>query len=94
MLQDPYAAAGTVPDGLVTLRQFVGGLNAALSDQSYAGYDGYAANPTGRFYSVGPYGAAIEGQPVTVSSAGGVSLSPAMVLIGLAVAAFVLLQKA
>jgi hypothetical protein len=94
MLQDPNAAAGTVPDGLVTLRQFVGGLNAALNDQAYSGYDGYAANRAGQFYTVGPYGAAVEGQPIAVSSAGGVSLSPAVVLIGLAVVAYVLLKKA
>jgi hypothetical protein len=79
MLQDPNSAS--VPDGLVTLRQFVGGLNSALNDQSYAGYDGYAYNPSGQFRTLGPNGAAVEGQPVTMTQSGSVTLSPGAILL-------------
>jgi hypothetical protein len=79
MLQDPNSAS--VPDGLVTLRQFVGGLNAALNDQSYAGFDGYAYNPSGQFRTLGPNSSAVEGQPVSLTPSGGMTLSPGALLL-------------
>lgn len=63
----------TTNQDLYTLRSFVGGLNAALNDQSYAGVDAVAYNPPNQFVSVGPYSTSVDGQPVTVS--GGVSMS-------------------
>lgn len=71
----------TTNQDLYTLRAFVGGLNAALNDQSYAGVDAVAYNPVGQFYSTGPYGASVEGttQPVAVS--GGISMSRQTVML-------------
>jgi hypothetical protein len=81
----------TTNQDLYTLRSFVGGLNAALNDQSYAGADAVAYNPVGQFYSTGPYGVSVEGQPVAVS--GGVSMSPNTVLLLLLAAGVWFLSK-
>lgn len=91
-MQDPYTLQRP-SDTLVRLRQFVGDVNAALNDQSYAGQDGLAANRPGQFAVVGPYGASIEGQPVALTSAGGLQLSPAVVLIGLGVLVALVARK-
>lgn len=92
MLSDPVKT-DTVPDGIVWLRQFVGGINSALNDQTYAGTDGYVGNPSGGFLAVGPYGSSVEGQPISVSQAGGVTVSPSFTLILLGAAAFWLLTR-
>jgi hypothetical protein len=84
----------TTNQDLYTLRAFVGGLNAALNDQSYAGADAVAYNPVGQFYSTGPYGVAVEGttQPVAVS--GGVSMSPnTLLLLAIGVGVWLLSKK-
>lgn len=66
---------------LLTLRSFVNSFNNALNDQSYAGADGYVYNPPGQFEVAGPYGTAVEGQPITVSGGGSLRLSPGMLIL-------------
>lgn len=83
----------TTNQDLYTLRSFVGGLNAALNDQSYAGVDAVAYNPPSQFLSVGPYGASVEGQPVGVTHSGALRISPGMTLILLGAGLFWLFTK-
>jgi hypothetical protein len=77
---DPNAR---ISDALVSVRQFVGTLNGALNDQSYAGHDGVAYNPTGQFQQVGPTSTAVEGKPAIVATVGGFQVTAPMVLIAL-----------
>lgn len=81
-------------DRLRTLRQFVTfGAGLTGQDQSLSGTDFAAVNPPGQFSNVGPYGTAIEGQPiVTYSPNAGVTVAPIMIVAGLALAAFLLLK--
>ena len=90
MYQDPAISGPRVPDSLINLRQFVGGLNQALNDQSYAYTDATAYNPPGQFVTMAPSGqASIEGQPVIVRSAdGGLTLSPVALVLAAAAAAY------
>jgi hypothetical protein len=92
-LRDPNADDPAVPDWLVTTRQFVGTLNSALNDQSYAGTDGSVYRPTGGFVTVGPQGASVEGRPITLTRAGGVQLSAPMVWLLLGAGAFWVFSK-
>jgi len=82
-------------DALRTVRQFVGTLSGALAgyDQAVAGQDGYSWSLPGQYQTVGPYGVAIEGQPVTISRGGGLYISPMLVLVGIGAAAVMLLKK-
>ena len=87
--QDPAQAQ----DQLRPVRQFISLLAGATGDQTYAGYDSYAVNPSGQFYAQGPNGVAVEGQPIVRTPGGGVSLSPAIVMLGIgAVLAYVWLK--
>ncbi len=75
-------------DVLRPLRLFIGTLNTAFyGDQNYTGEDASVWNAPGQFSVVGPYGTAVEGQPVMITRNGGVSISPALVLIALGAAA-------
>ena len=85
---DPNQVDPAVPDWLVTTRQFVGTLDRTLNDQAYANTDGLAYNPTGQFVNVGPQGTAVEGRPIALTSAGGVTVSPGMTMALLGAAAF------
>jgi hypothetical protein len=81
-------------DQLRTTRQFIsllGGLTG--QDQTLSGTDYAAVNGPGQFSNVGPYGTSVEGQPIiTYSPTSGMTLSPFLVLGGLAVAAYLFLK--
>jgi hypothetical protein len=81
-------------DELRPYRQFLSLVSGVTGDQSYNDMDSYGANPTGQFTSVGPYSSAVEGQPIVTYSPnnGTVSIAPVVLLIGLGLAAFVLLK--
>lgn len=80
-------------DELRPYRQFLSFASGITGDQTYNNLDSYGANPTGQFTSVGPYGSSVEGQPiVTYSPNAGVTMAPIVLLIGLGIAAFVLLK--
>lgn len=64
---------------LYTLRSFVNSFSYALNDQAFGNADGSVYNPPGQFQVAGPYGTAVEGQPVAVS--GALRLSPTLMLI-------------
>jgi hypothetical protein len=73
-------------DSMRPLRLFVGALNGALNDQSYAGQDSAVYNPPNQFTVVGPYGTGVDGKPIAITRAGGLVISPALMLVGLGVA--------
>lgn len=74
-------------DQLRPLRQFISALNTSLSsDQSYAGVDGNVNNPPRQFQVVGPTGTSVEGQPIKLTGDGALTISPALVLVGVGVA--------
>lgn len=81
-------------DQLRSIRQFVsliGGFSG--NDQTLAGTDFAAVNAPGQFSSVGPYGTAVEGQPIiTYSPQQGMTVAPMLVLAGLALAAYFMLK--
>lgn len=80
-------------DELRPLRQFMSLMGGLTGDQTYTGMDTYPVNPTGQFTSVGPYGSSVEGQPiVTYSPTAGVTMAPILLLLGLGVAAFLVLK--
>ena len=80
-------------DELRPYRQFMSLVSGLTGDQTYSGADQTGANPTGQFVSVGPYGTSVEGQPiVTYSPNSGVTMAPVVLLIGLGVAAILLLK--
>lgn len=80
-------------DELRPYRQFMSLLSGLTGEQTYSGADQNTGNPTGQFVSVGPYGTSVEGQPiVTYSPTGGVTMAPVVLLIGLGVAAILLLK--
>lgn len=75
-------------DQVNTLRGFVGVLNGYLgNDQSTAGYDAYPVNRPGVYQTIGPYGVAVEGAPVSTLQNGAVVVSPGLVLMLLGAAA-------
>lgn len=80
-------------DALVTLRQFVNAFGQALNDQSYAGTDASVYNPPGQFAVYGPYGASVEGQPITLTGNGGAYISPTVLLMLMGAAAVLLLKR-
>ena len=81
-------------DELRPYRQFMSLVSGISGEQTYSGADTASANSTGQFVSTGPYGTAVEGQPIVTYSpqSGAVSIAPVVLLIGLGVAAFVLLK--
>ena len=82
---------------LRAVRSFISGTwNGGGSDQSYAGQDFTAVNPTRSYQTIGPNGAvAVEGAPVSSAQTTAQLFSPTnLVLLGLAVAAFFVLRKA
>lgn len=94
MFQDPaYADPSRPSDSLIALRQFVGAFAGAFNDQSYAGADGVVWNPTGQFPVYGPYTASVEGQPITITQAGGLQVSPQVMLILLGAAAVLFFKR-
>ncbi len=91
MFVDPSADPSAVQaaqdgDALRPLRMFVGALLGA-NDQTYAGQDAYAVSypNQGLVYSPG-YGVGVDGKPIAVTNAGGLVISPTLVLVGLGVA--------
>lgn len=80
-------------DELRPYRQFLSLVSGITGEQTYSGADQVGYNPTGQFVSTGPYGAAVEGQPIiTYSPNSGVTMAPVVMLIALGVAAFVLMK--
>lgn len=82
-------------DALRPLRMFVGLVGGALQgyDQSRAAEDGYSWNAPGQFQVIGPYGVAAEGTPIRLTNAGGLYISPMLILMGLGAAAVLLFKK-
>lgn len=82
-------------DRLRPLRMFFGAFSGALAgyDQALASEDAYSWNLPYRYQSVGPTGVAVEGAPIAISRAGGLFVSPMVVLIGIGVAAAMLIKK-
>lgn len=94
MLYDAaYADPSRPSDAIIALRQFVGVIGGVLNDQAYAGTDGTVYNPTGTFPVYGPYGASVEGQPVSITPGGGLQVSPQVMLLLLGAAAVLILKK-
>lgn len=83
---------------LRALRSFVQGTwNGGGADQTYAGQDGYAVNPTRMYQSIGPNGAVgVEGAPVsTQQTTASVFSVQTLAIIGVVAAVgFFLLKKA
>lgn len=81
-------------DELRPYRQFMSLVSGITGDQTYGGADQNTGNPTGQFTSMGPYGSSVEGQPIVTYSPnnGTVSIAPVVLLIGLGIAAIVLLK--
>lgn len=79
-------------DQLRTMRQFVSLVAGATGqDQTLSGTDFAAVSAPGQFSTVGPYGTAVEGQPImTYSQAGGMTIAP--VLLGLGLVAYFVLK--
>lgn len=86
--------ASQAQDVLRPIRQFIAGLSAVYyGDQSYADSDAQVWNQPGQFTVIGPRSSAVEGQPITITRAGGVSISPQLVLIALGAAAVWFFKK-
>lgn len=85
-------------DSLRPVRNFVSLLAGATADQTYADYDLWAANVPGQFVAQNPWGGVSqEGQPVLIQATAGsqgaaLSASSPLVLVGLAVVAYLLLK--
>lgn len=81
-------------DELRPMRQFMSLVSGLSGEQTYGAGDGTAPNTPGQFSVYGPYGQAIEGQPVMAynQSTGGVTLSPVLILLGLGAIAFLMLR--
>lgn len=87
---DPVVAQ---QDQLRPLRQFISLASGLAGDQSYSGTDFSAVNPSGQFESYGPHGIAVEGQPVlTYAPNAGLTIAPMLIMLGIGVAAFLLLR--
>lgn len=84
-------------DSLRPFRTFVGalagGLAAYSNDQTYAGADYYAYNRPYGYQSIGPWGAAVEGLPISTTRAGGVVISPVVVLLGVGAAIALMMRR-
>lgn len=79
-------------DELRPVRQFLSLVSGLTSDQTYGDADYAGVNQPGQFSNYGPYGQAVEGQPImTYSTAGGTSFPP-IVWIGLGIAAYLMLK--
>ena len=80
-------------DELRPVRQFLSLVSGISGDQSYSGTDSMGVNAPGQFSTYGPYGQAVEGQPLmTYNSAAGMTLSPMVLLAGAAVVAYLLMR--
>ncbi|GKT19556.1 hypothetical protein AVHY2522_22910 [Acidovorax sp. SUPP2522] len=82
-------------DALRPIRMFVGGLTGVLMgyDQTYAGADGTSWNTPYRYQSVGPYGVAVEGAPISTTPGGGLYVSPMLVMLALGAAAVMVWKR-
>lgn len=83
-------AAEAQQDALRPIRNFVSLLGGALYEQSLSGQDGMAYNTPYNYQTVSPLGVAVTGLPISTTPAGGVVISPAVVMLcmGMAVVAF------
>jgi hypothetical protein len=57
-------------DAMRPFRQFVGLLNSAVNEQSWAGADGQAVNVPYQYQTIGRSGAAVEGSAVSTNAQG------------------------
>jgi hypothetical protein len=74
-------------DAMRPLRQFVGMLSAVVNDQSWANTDNSAYNVPGQYQTVGQYGTAVEGTPISIAKNGSVALSSNVVMLVIGAAA-------
>jgi hypothetical protein len=79
-------------DALRPLRQFVNLLTMVTNDQSWANVDNGGYNQPNQYQTVGQYGAAVEGTPISIGQNGSVAVSSnvVMLVIGAAVVYFFL----
>lgn len=63
--QTMAAYAAFQNDVLRSQRNFLSPAGMSVNDQTWAGQDGSATNPTNQFFANGPAGQAIEGKPVS-----------------------------
>lgn len=78
-------------DELRPVRQFLSLVSGITGDQSYGYVDGLGVNPPGQFQTYGPYGQAVEGQPImSYSSTGGVTIAPVLVMLGMGLVAYMI----
>lgn len=80
-------------DALRPLRNFVNLLGGIVNDQSYAGQDGYAVNQPYQYQTVGAYGVAVEGSPISTTPSGGVAVSNSVVMLAIGAAVVYFLVK-
>lgn len=78
-----------------TARNFIGALVDTFDpDQSYSSQDASTYNPTRQYTVIGPNGNGLEGGTGRMQGGLGLSLSPAMLMVGAAlVAAFLIFKK-
>ena len=76
------------------MRQFLSLVSGLSGEQTYGSGDSSAPNTPGQFSVYGPYGQAVEGQPVMTynQTTGAVTMAPVLILLGLGVAAFLLMR--
>ena len=87
------AQIAATQDALRPFRQFVSLISGIVGEQTWASQDGYAGSMPYGYQSIGPYGWSVEGAPVSVTRAGGVVISPMVVMIGLGVVATLILKR-
>lgn len=80
-------------DELRPYRQFMSLVSGLSGEQTFGNADYVASNAPGQFSTYGPYGQAVEGQPLmSYNQSQGVTLAPVLLLAGVALAAFLLLK--
>lgn len=80
---------------LRAVRSFISGTwNGGGNDQTYAGQDATANNPTRQYQTVGANGSVgVEGSPLSNTQTGAILKNPLILIAGVALVAFILLRK-
>lgn len=95
MYVDPAAVAEQ--DSLRTRRAFIGLLSTLAGvEQTYTSDDGAAVNPPYQYQVIGPQGVAVQGAPVSTAQGvnlGGITIPPAVLLLGVVALAAYALSK-
>lgn len=75
------------------MRQFLSLVSGLSGEQTYGSGDATAPNTPGQFAVYGPYGQAVEGQPLMAyNQTQGMTIAPVLLLAGAALVAFLLLK--